>query len=345
MHWSKLKKHLEVHMLPGIYPLGDRLNFVLPDFLRLSWVSDHAREVWTPRLKRIVFAWGVMERESVLHRIRKCAVEKNSQPEGILADESSPRKFPVLKLDSGIDGVSATGSDGAALPSGQVSHFAIGDFHCVQELRSAWLAQDHNSTGRLLGYPPCCTQAFVERYANGNFTDPIWPTSSASSPAKEGFERQLDIDAGAPSCNIFWRSLGIRSVPHLPCRFDCEATAQLSRCFIDLAPRLGFAPEIEWLLQVLSWPVEWSALHGIAEIKTPILKISTATDATARKFTVCWIGNSYPNEGAQAIRFPYQTPHRLALTESPAYQRGLTEHSRLRVLPQQGHGKGPPVAQ
>jgi hypothetical protein len=310
--------------MPRTYSLDYRLSFTLPDFLRLSWVSDPAREVWTPRFKRIIAAWGVMERESVLHGVRNCALEKSSLQQGILTDQSTSQKFAVLKLDSGTDE-----SNGAPAPFNKVSHFAIGDLSSVQELRTAWLAQDHDGIGRLLGYPPCCTQAFCERYATGDFGDPIWPTTIASSPAKEGFERRVDIETGSPSCNIFWRSLGIRSVPHLPCRFDCEATAALSRSFFDLAPRLGFAVEIEWLMEVLSWPVEWTALHGIAEIKTPILKISTATDATARKLTARWIGSSYPEEGVRAIRFPYQIPRRSAVTESPAYQRGLAEHSRV----------------
>lgn len=314
--------------MPCLYPLDDRLNFILPDFLRLSWVSDRAREVWTPRLKRIIGAWAVMERESVLHGVRKCALEKSSLQPGILANESSSHSFAVLRLDAGADEVPTMESN-VANSSGKVYHFAIGDFSSVQELRSAWLAQHHDRIGRLLGYPSCCTQAFCERYATGDFNDPIWPTSIASRPTNETIERHVDIEAGSPSCNIFWRSLGIRSVPHLPCRFDCEATAELSRSFLALASRLGFAVEIEWLMQVLSWPVEWTALHGIAEIKTPILKISTATDATARKFTARWIGTSYPDEGTQAVRFPYQIPPRLAVTESPAYQRGLAEHSRL----------------
>ena len=31
----------------------DRLPHVLPDFTRVSWVSDRARAVWEPRVSRI----------------------------------------------------------------------------------------------------------------------------------------------------------------------------------------------------------------------------------------------------------------------------------------------------
>jgi hypothetical protein len=314
--------------MSGTYPLGDRLNFTLPDFLRLSWVSDNAREVWVPRFKSIVAAWGVVESKSVLYEVRKCAlVKSSSNPDGLMADASDSQRVVVLKLDTQADRTLAPDNEAP-------SHFGIGDSSAIEELRRAWLRQDHDGIGRLLGYPPCCTRAYCERYATGDFTDPIWPISQGGSSANGKSERQADIgSAASPSCNVFWRLLGIRPVPHLPCRFDCDATATLGKSFFDLGHRLGFAAEIEWLTQILSWPVEWSALHGIAEIKTPILKMSTATDATAWKMTVRWAGSGYPSEGAQAIRFPYHAPPRLSVTESAAYQRGLAEHSRLPDAP------------
>ena len=30
---------------------------------------------------------------------------------------------------------------------------------------------------------------------------------------------------------------------------------------------------VSWLMEMLSWNVQWSALHGIAEIKTPVFPI------------------------------------------------------------------------
>ena len=40
---------------------NSRLSYVLPDFTRLSWVSDDARAVWEPRLSRIGAAWNAVE--------------------------------------------------------------------------------------------------------------------------------------------------------------------------------------------------------------------------------------------------------------------------------------------
>ena len=64
--------------------------------------------------------------------------------------------------------------------------------------------------------------------------------------------------------------MGARAVSHLPCRFDCEKTVALGQQLIEVGRKAGYERAMDWLLDVLSWPVEWSALHGIAELKTPV---------------------------------------------------------------------------
>jgi hypothetical protein len=81
--------------------------------------------------------------------------------------------------------------------------------------------------------------------------------------------------------------------------------------------------EMEWLEDILSWPAEWSALHGIAELKTPILKMTTRAEATAWKDVVRWNGSRYPDEGARGVNFPYQAPNRCVVSSSRGFERGL----------------------
>jgi SAM-dependent methyltransferase len=87
---------------------------------------------------------------------------------------------------------------------------------------------------------------------------------------------------------------------------------------------------MDWLLEILSWPVEWSALHGIAEIKTPVLKVCTRTDATPSKYVIRRQGEAYPAEGAQGLTFAYRMARRPLLTQSMAFHRGLANpvHAR-----------------
>jgi hypothetical protein len=76
---------------------------------------------------------------------------------------------------------------------------------------------------------------------------------------------------------------------------------------LNVGVQSGFDGEVQWLLQILRWPVEWSALNGIAEIKTPIAKVSAATETTSTKYVVRRVGDGYPAEGATGITFPYST--------------------------------------
>jgi hypothetical protein len=92
---------------------------------------------------------------------------------------------------------------------------------------------------------------------------------------------------------------------------------------MDAGRLAGYAAEMGWLMEILSWPVEWSALHGIAEIKTPILKIATCTDLTPRKKLIQCRGSSYPAEGANGLNFTYRLTPVALLTDSTAYRRGL----------------------
>jgi hypothetical protein len=94
--------------------------------------------------------------------------------------------------------------------------------------------------------------------------------------------------------------------------------------FRELAAHCGFDEELAWAEEIVSWPLEWSALHGIAEIKTPILKLAVRTDATVGKHVIRWHGLGLPAEAARGIGFAYRPP-RNALTKSAGYRRGLDQ--------------------
>jgi hypothetical protein len=159
---------------------------------------------------------------------------------------------------------------------------------------------------------------------------------AARSAAPVNGDRVLRVD-GPPEANLLWRWLGIRAVSHLPCRFDCPETVALGRKLLDVGRRAGFGDEMDWLREILRWPVEWSALHGIAEIKTPVLKISTNTDATARKYVVQRPGDSFPSEGVSGLNFPFQLPERLHVTESRGFKQGLLNPLAIVEAPPEGY--------
>jgi hypothetical protein len=99
----------------------------------------------------------------------------------------------------------------------------------------------------------------------------------------------------------------VRMIPHLPCSFDCSQSKLMAEQFNSLGASVHLTEATTKLREVFRWPLEWSALHGIAEVRTPILKFSFPTDATATALMVRWQGDIYPEMGARGIGFPYDT--------------------------------------
>lgn len=278
----------------------ERLDFELPEFTRLSWVSDAAREVWEPRLKRITLAWLELEWRSVLAGLRPCGVTIVSSVELVERAGDWTRQ--------GLSGVplEIVGQEGRGVGEPFVYRVVVGGPDSVRAFRDAWDTGDDQEMGRLLGYPACCVEFSRRVSEEEGLTDTTWPMALGTVTPENG-TRCIEV-AGPPEVNILWRWMGVRPVPHLPCRFDCQASVELGRRLVGAGRQTGLSEEMDWLLEILSWPVEWSALHGIAEIKTPVLKVSARTDATATKYTVRRHGTAYPAEGAQGLKFPYRMP-------------------------------------
>lgn len=288
----------------------------MPNFARICWVSELARNTWSPRFLRIIRAWSDVEWLSVRNGVRKCAM---ISPAPMQAPIGGPRwnNEGLAHLALGRTSSSGNGlSFSRTFQSEEVRFIALGEPQHLRTLEEAWKAQDHSEIGAHLGYPQCCTCAFTKRCVDGNATDPTWAIASCSvSPTAS-----IDIDADRPGrsiANIFWRGVGIRAIPHLPCKIDCSPSIHLASGFLNTGMRFAFGEEMDWLEEILQWPLEWSALHGIAEIKTPILKISARTDPTSEKITLRWHGSAYPEEGARGRRFPYGY-HKHRLTQLPA---------------------------
>ena len=289
----------------------DRLPFVLPDFTRHSWVGERARIAWEPRIKRICQAWADVEWLSVFDGIRRCALVG-------LPQEGISRAVPQWTARH----LSASSLPLIELPAHPGTTFVlVGGLADVNRAREAWAAHDDDELGQLLGYPACCRRFFHQVWVEQRSVDTTW-AMAANTAAPE--DSVVTLDAVEPQlANILWRWIGVRAVPHLPCRFVCAATVSLGEQMLDVAARAGYVDEAGWIRQMLSWPVEWSGLHGIGEIKTPVLKVSARTDATARKYIVRWTGTGYPDEGATGLRFPYRAPARKPMAQGGRFRRAL----------------------
>jgi len=273
-----------------------RLNFHLPELTRRAWVSDEARAVWEPRIQDISHRWSEITWRSIPMGLRACAVVH------ISADA----------LDAESQRWAEIGLSGVVLPT--LHHrsqdhvemrVAVGSLDAARQLKRYRDAGDHDGVGALLGFPSCCRRFFRRVWVKEQFIDTTWAMASNSVRRPGGTSLEV---SGYPACNILHRWIGVRAVQHLPCSFECEPTARLGEQFLTAARQTGFVQEVEWIEEILSWPAEWSTLHGIAEIRSPVLKVVTNSDATRGKYTVRWQGTAYPQEGVAGLQFPYRRP-------------------------------------
>lgn len=287
-------------------PIRERLPFVLPDFTRYSWVSELARSAWEPRIARVVRAWLDLEWLSVANGIRDCGLLWVS-PDVLHALSSKWETAGLgaiqLELPAGSSRGSTSGPQ--AIASGLIC-VAVGAQDKIEQLRHGWAGCNHEAVGTLLGYPPCCRAFFRDVWVEQRCIDTTWAMAENQSPRKGGSTLRIEMPEAYPFANILWRWFGVRAVPHLPCRFECAPSIVFGKRLLEMGSKAGYVEEVEWITEILAWPVEWSALHGIAEVKSPLMKLATRTDATAGKCVVQWRGTGYPEEGALGLQFPYR---------------------------------------
>ncbi len=285
---------------------ADRLGFVLNSFVRIAWASDMAERTWSSRFSRVRAAVADVEWMSVARKLRPCALLRiRSQDVETRSGAWSTQGLTWKTLSESGPYIGAWWLD-ASLPRGTAAQaVVVGSEPDTAAFERAWRTGDHDSMGTLLGYPPCCRLFFEEVCIAHRCIDTVWAMSDGE-PRMDGrvFGRSVD---GPIASNILLQSLGIRAVPHAPCGFGCRETALLAEKLHGVAAAINYEEEYRFLSSILSWPAEWSALHGIAEIRTPILKLCTPTDATAGEYVVCWKGTGLPAEAAKGLGFPYRT--------------------------------------
>jgi SAM-dependent methyltransferase len=306
--------------------LADRLDFRLPDFTRVSWTSDTARATWKPRVQRIGRAWAEVEWSSVAAGLRRCSLTR-FDPDDLPALTSKYGRAGLSVMALGFEGASTSSYSSTPTPfepgKPSVVAAAVGRIDDVVEFSDAWRESDHEDIGELLGYPPCCRAFFRRVWIENSSVDTTWAMARNTVAPTNG-AHTLEVGGPGPA-NILWRWACVRAVPHLPCAFDCGATAELGAQLLRVGVEAGYADEMGWIEEILSWPVEWTALHGIAEVKTPILKVVTRTDATASRYVVRRAGTGWPHEGATGLAFPFEVPDRAVVSDSAGFHRGL-EH-------------------
>jgi len=264
------------------------LPFRLPDVVRHSWSSLMAEEVWSFRFKRAAFAFRRAEIQSVRELLRPCA---------LVYVRTSEVAALMQRVAKGLEVTPLAGTD-----DGQIRVVVSRSSACAQRFAEAWYGNDHSVVGRMLGYPECCIGRFVELWCNREQIDTIWEMAVATNGASlEG--RTIDLQQNRIT-NPMLRLLGPRYCPHLPCSFTCPDSIASGSQFRELLRLLGFVDEVGSIDEALSWPCEWSGLHGIAEVRFPVGRLVMRTDPTAEEFKVRLASDVLPDLASRGLTFP-----------------------------------------
>jgi uncharacterized protein len=300
----------EVSTVPNesdLLPKGsaDLKRYKLNEFSRLAWASDEARKTWEGRIGPLAYSIRDREWRSVVLGIRSAALLLASSADAPhLISEWKSVGLSWMLLPDEKASTRRYLNDALILDQGHASHYVVAYSQNLERFHQAWEAQSHDDIGKLLGYPVCC-QAFANDWAtNSQSTDPIWDMA-ANSRSRESESRTFDIN-GETATNLLLRQIGLRPVPHWPCSPTCKQTVEFFQQLQAVLRPVTVSRAADHLTEMLSWPMEWSALHGIFEVRTPILKLCGATVFTSKLHSLKWTGRVYPKEGVRGLGFPYR---------------------------------------
>lgn len=284
--------------------LSDRLNFSMHSFVRQQWGSDLSRERWQPQIDAARKTYQSIEIASVARGVRRAA-RRTISPTRLeaVANEVGAMGLtvtPIVNVVPNRAGYRAKLEYAKANEPFDVSCVIARDDDGKLFLEAS-RAHDDDTIGELLGIPACCRAFFKEIWHRQKMIDTTWPMARTSS-----FATNNEVIVSAePETNVLLRWLGVRMVPHLPCSFDCRKSIRLARRLAQVAIQEGQGAGVAGAWEMLSWPMEWSSLHGIAEVRTPVFKIAFDTDPTGRLHRVQLRGIQYPEDAERGLRFPY----------------------------------------
>jgi hypothetical protein len=266
----------------------------MAEFTRTQWVDYNARDIWKPRFNQISAESKRVEVASVIENLRKVAMPNLTMYE--FNKLALPRHLKLKMLDVHAEPVTFN-SKVMSFEEGKpfTLRTAIGRKEDVDRYLRAYASREDHVIGDLLGYPECCIKFFYKHWIDLEEREFTWQ--------QVGVSNGLDNAVVYPYhwLNLMYQKLGVRPYYHMPCSILCSESSYLAEDMLSLWKKR----EKEWLDEIFSWPVEWSALHGAAEIRTPVCKIITDTGYGASERVVQFPGKKFPTEAARGNRFPY----------------------------------------
>lgn len=284
------------------------LPFTLPPHSRIQWINKKIKETWEPRIEKARDAYSFVEKYSVFTKFRKCALVTVPH-EGMDQFKKELTTYggfflPIKKIaiQPGFSHVNRPAQGDQPFNWYGVLAQEMEDAY---EFLEAFKKDDIIAQGKMLGYPRCCVEHFNEHRPKGYF-DPIWQMAENSGDTiKKKDEHFIRItDKAYHVTSPLLRYSGVRIVPHIACSFNCEASLKMAEDWIRIA-RDYEQEGIEYTIDMLSMPMEWDCLKGIAYVSTPVFKIEANSLTCYPKYVVQKEGTHFPQEAPTALKFPW----------------------------------------
>lgn len=256
----------------------------IPDFKRLSWTSSEAQNIWEPRLKLI--EQKVLEKSflSVKEKVGKISIR--TIPSYLLLNIARFKKKYDLEIETLNTNTIRSGT------ANRIFHkILISKKEDIDEYLYLFQNDEADALKATMNIPECCRESYSV-FRNLGISD--WLPVLANQDGKQVLEE-----------NLLLTKEGINSFQHIPCSDICSASKRIRSIETKLLEQVDQEAS-HWVDEILSWPTSWSSLHGIIEIKNPILRIIRSGDSLKEKITIEYRGESYPDEGATGVNFPYK---------------------------------------
>lgn len=261
-------------------------------FTQFVWRGTDKQLEWSGRLKTARSLHDAAEYEMVRQGHRKCATvhltprSYDQQIERIMRDGLvwlpiqrtqtyagfSHKHFPVQQLDmnSTVYGVLARN---------------VEDAEAFREASGCYRPNhtDHEAIGKLLGFPPCCTEFFNNIWAAGYY-DPLWQAAMNTPDIEQVSDTHLRV-GGTVHANQFMRYIGLRITSHFPCSLECTATKEIGEVWVQIMREID-PIGTDALLDLLRIPLTWSCYRGVAIVTTDAFIASTNSMPTAQEYIV-----------------------------------------------------------
>jgi len=292
-------------------------DFEISPFTTVNYVSSEAKAIWKQIIQECSELTQRLELVSVAEGQRKCAWRT------VAVSQIAQLTTACMALGLNVYPIHniATWGDGfahkvkPAVKNCPTSTYCIISKNIVdaQAFKNAHMSGNHPLQGEFLGFPKCCTEFFNKNWPE--YYDPIWQAAENTKGKKVIDNETIEIEEPNAISNPILRYIGLRVGFHIPCSLGCAYTAAAGTKRLSLCKTKKDKDTAEILLALLSMPMEWSVLHGIALIKTPIFYVRANSLPATKKHTVKLMGKFIPKETMPGKNFPFNIKNKRSLAK------------------------------